>query len=249
MLFLANTKSAIKVFSILLIAAPFACNFIIGTQRFSNLRVIGDEVVWLQFYGNYIGSALAVIGALYVCYLTIEENKKTQVETINNTYTLQRIDQIHKEILCEIERLSSLFENFIPSEIINFTFISQCPSQEDREKEIWRLQQLYSQYSRLMYTAEFHYHQEGLPDLCTIFFESYQRMIGNTLKTISNLVEFYKTSKASKTWEQDLEEYKSKVVELESKIKPNTVYLAKRYIEYLLDEFRKNSKNNNDFHY
>lgn len=238
MSFLTNSKSTIKVFACILLVAPIACNFIIGTQRFSNLPVIGDEKLWLQFYGSYIGSALAVIGALYVCYFTIEENRKMQEKTIKETYKIQKIELWHKEILTDIDRVSTLFESFVPSDIINFLHISQCPSPNDREKEMRRLQQLYAQYCRLLYMSEFHYNQEGLPESCNVFFKAYQKMLGKTIDMVGELINFYKKQEAE-TWQEGLEKFKEKVMELESETKPEVVALAKKYITYLLSEFEK----------
>lgn len=170
---------------------PFFLNLFIGLEHPQNVKVVGDEKLWIQFYGNYIGSTLAVIGAFYVCYLTIDENKKAQ-----------KSDFRHREIL-EIQReLANRFQAYTPNEIIPYSLMKDAPNEDNIKSEIDRLQKLNDKCAGLLVSAKLLYENTKFP-AAKDFFESYDKMIQSSFSTILALAFLCKKQDKTK-WENDI---------------------------------------------
>ena len=55
---------------------PVLINFIIGLEHPKNISVVGDEGVWVQFYGSYIGGILTAIIGFWAMERSSHENAK-----------------------------------------------------------------------------------------------------------------------------------------------------------------------------
>lgn len=222
----------IGVFAAFFLIVPFLLNLFIGFPSPKNIDVVGEGKDWVAFFGSYIGSSLAVIGSLLICQLTIKETRNQQSQ-----------DFFYSDIQNEIKLLSGLIERFTPAEILNFLDLTQPPTKEDdREKEVWRLQLLLSEYSRLMYLAKLNYDYSYSSELCKNFFLSYQKMLGNTILLISNLINLYKTEREKETWSSEMKSFKDKVMHIEQYEKPDVVNNAQKYIKELKTEFNNRQK-------
>ena len=79
---------------------PIIINFIIGLEPPNNISVVGNEGVWVQFYGSYIGGILtAIIGFLAmersshenaknICISTKQQEITTLEHTLSNCVSL-----------------------------------------------------------------------------------------------------------------------------------------------------------------
>ena len=61
-------------FGLTIIVVPILLNYILIQQRFCS-HIIGDEVTWLNFWGSYLGSIIAILIPLYVLHKEIQSNK------------------------------------------------------------------------------------------------------------------------------------------------------------------------------
>ncbi len=204
----------------ILICVPFLCNFILGMERFCNIPVIGDEIVWLQFYGNYIGAAVTTIGALSICILTIEDSRHTQ-----------SINLVHSEITKLEYELASRFERYHPDEIINFAYIARIPNKVEKQKEIMRLQTLYDTYEGMIYSAKFiHALNPNNPSRENdVFLTEYEDMLNESIAQVNELTNLYRSSSFPQSYSQKIMAIQKENIKLISR--------KEKVFHYALDYF------------
>ena len=135
----------IVIFLVIAVVLPFAINFIVTSQRPSNVVVAGEGVDWLQFFGSYVGSMIASITSLWILY-----------DTLRCTMNENDANKIHAEILDIKKELSERFQKYNVSEIINLDFVKRCSGENGTVDwktlycvEGYRLQGLYEKYAGL----------------------------------------------------------------------------------------------------
>ncbi len=91
-------------FIVAIVIAPMLINVILCcTNPFPwNIPIAGNAGDWVGFWGNYIGTIISALIALYVLYHTITENAKireAQVKTIKYTQQQTWLENLRKQLI------------------------------------------------------------------------------------------------------------------------------------------------------
>ncbi len=97
-------------FIVAIVIAPMLINVILCCTNPLpwNIPIAGNAGDWVGFWGNYIGTIISALIALYVLYHTITENAKireTQVKTIKYTQQQTWLDNLRQQVISNYNML------------------------------------------------------------------------------------------------------------------------------------------------
>lgn len=216
-----------------LIAAPIILNIIIGFEHPHNIQVVGDATDWLNFYGGYLGSAIAVIGALYICQETIKHERKNQANSL-----------FHTEILGIQNELAKRFESFYPEELLLDSpfreFLhSSFPSSQTIDKEENRLHTLYCKCHELSYSASFLYYDKSFAESIE-FVTKYKKMMDFAIKTIDYQISSLDNNNSA-NWPNNVQNVNNMIDQL-LQYNQDAIDSAHKFVDTLIGEFNQQQK-------
>jgi hypothetical protein len=220
-----KTSSKIVYLVIGLAIAPIILNILIGFEHPHNIQVVGDATDWLNFYGGYLGSAIAVIGALYVCKVTINNERQNQANSL-----------FYTEILGIQNELAKRFESFYPEELLLDSpfreFLhSSFPSSQAIDKEENRLHTLYCKCHGLRYSASFLYYDESSSE-SKEFATKYRNMMDFAIKTIDYQISSLDNNNSA-NWPNNVQNVNNMIDQL-LQYNQDAIVSAHKYVETLI---------------
>jgi hypothetical protein len=220
-----KTTTIIIVLLICLIGVPFILNLFIGFEHPHNIEVVGGETDWLNFFGGYLGSILGVIGALLICFGTMNHDRKRM-----------ELDFRHREIIEIQKEIANRLEQFSPEEILLASLFENPPSPAVAAKEMDRLQALHCRCEKLFNSAACLYY-DPKNESSRNFAEEYKAMLFSAQETIHKLLTALQ-DKNKNNWKQNVIEINSEVERLRID-NEKVIKYAYIFIRSLIDEFNK----------
>ena len=69
--------------ALVILVMPIALNFILLTPSFT--AIVGDEIVWLSFWGGYLGAIISTATAFVILYIQRKDNEsENEKNRVNN---------------------------------------------------------------------------------------------------------------------------------------------------------------------
>lgn len=155
-----------------------------------NLKIVGDSVEWLSFWGTYVGGIIGASVSFVILFLTLIHNKKeAEIERSNN-----RLMQLKRDLS---ERISDV--NFMPLSINAYNEIN-IPSEIDRLNILARI------YEQKCCVAKFVYGNDE-SELAKQFYETYYKFILHFGLLTNNLKDILTDKNNMGKLEQSIEEF------------------------------------------
>lgn len=92
--------------ALIILLLPITLNFILLIPSFTT--IVGDEIVWLSFWGGYLGAIISTATAFIILYIQQKENKSENKKNRTDNETQNDLNRVENEKLNRANRLLQL---------------------------------------------------------------------------------------------------------------------------------------------
>ena len=85
--------------ALIILLLPITLNFILLIPSFTT--IVGDEIVWLSFWGGYLGAIISTATAFIILYIQQKENKSENKKNRTDNETQNDLNRVENENLIE----------------------------------------------------------------------------------------------------------------------------------------------------